>query len=123
MPSEKHRESRRPYQCARNRKLATSVPWDARGDFVVTALKDWAEHKDSNVSALIMEALEWYFVNRTPEWFYKQTVDKIESAEFMRLHRPETGGFCHQMSCNVCYSRRSAHAEANRAIRAEQRRD
>lgn len=119
MPSKPGRDSRRPYQCARNRRLTTTVPWDERGDFVCTALADWAEHEGSSMSAMMMTAMEWYFTNRTPDWFYKQTVEKIETAEFKRLHRPEKGGICHRLSCAHCYSKRSAIAEANRSLQSE----
>lgn len=124
MPSTKDIDSRRPYICARNRRLTTCVPWDARGDFVVASLKGWAEENDSNVSSLMMEALEWYFTNNVPKWFYDKISETIEAEEFKRLHHPDSGGFCHRLSCESCYSKRSAHyAETAASIRAKSRGD
>lgn len=104
--------------------MTTCIPWDERGDFVHTAVNDWAEHTGSNPSRVMMDALEWYFTNRSPEWFYNQTVEKIESEEFKRLHRPGSDEFCHRMSCHVCYAKRSAYyAKTNPAIPVKPRGD
>lgn len=124
MPSTKHRDSRRPYVCARNRRMTTCVPWDERGDFVVASVTDWAKHTGSNPSRVILDALEWYFTNESPKWFYDRIVEKVESEEFKRLHTPDKGGFCHRMSCEHCYSRRHAHyAATNPALQAGPKRD
>lgn len=96
-------------------------PWTEKGDFVHRSIEKWAEKRGVSWSTAILDALEWYFTNKTPLEFYEAVNEEIRREEFIRLHRPDGTGICSRLSCEKCYSRRNAmYAERKAAHRSGQ---